>query len=80
VPAETAPRRHATFIGEQPMQEETAGALVRHVQTIESDVAALRQVLDAEELAVSDRQYLTRCFDLLDMELVAIRQYIDGLS
>ena len=62
------------------MLEETAGALVRHVQTIESDVAALRQVLEAEQLAVSDRQYLTRCFELLDMELVAIRQYIDGLS
>ena len=62
------------------MLEETAGALVRHVQTIESDVAALRQVLEAEQLALSDRQYLTRCFELLDMELVAIRQYIDGLS
>jgi hypothetical protein len=62
------------------MQEETTGALVRHVETIASDVAALRQALDSEQLGVGDRQYLSRCFDLLDMELVAIRQYIDGLG
>jgi len=61
------------------MQEDTAGAFVQHVTTIESGVAALRKAIDGEELAINDRQYLSRCFDLLDMELAAIRQYLDGM-
>jgi hypothetical protein len=61
------------------MQEETSGPLVSRVRAIEDDVSALRRTLEGEELATGDRQYLSRCFDLLDMELVAIRQYLDGL-
>jgi hypothetical protein len=38
-----------------------------------------RRALDDERLAVSDRQYLSRCCDLLEMELSALREYLDGL-
>ena len=55
-----------------------AAAIVR-VQSIHADVENLRRVIDAEELTVSDRQYLSRCFDLLEMELGAVRQYLGGL-
>jgi hypothetical protein len=61
------------------MDAETIGVVISRVQRIESDVDALRQTIDAEMLAVSDRQYLSRCFDLLNMELEALRQYIGGL-
>ncbi|HEX6639819.1 MAG TPA: hypothetical protein VF215_01835 [Thermoanaerobaculia bacterium] len=53
--------------------------LVR-VQVIASDVVALRRTIDGAELSVSDHQYLSRCFDLLTMELDALRQYLEGLS
>jgi hypothetical protein len=43
-------------------------------------VAGLRRVIDGEPLSVSDRQYLSRCFDLLGMELEAVRQYLGGLT
>ena len=50
------------------------------VQAIESDIVALRRTIDGEELSVSDHQYLSRCFDLLAMELDALRQYLHGLA
>ncbi|HEY0142144.1 MAG TPA: hypothetical protein VGF48_14690 [Thermoanaerobaculia bacterium] len=61
------------------MQAETVGALIQQVRAIEEQIRALRRTVDAEALAVSDRQYLSRCFDLLDMELGALGQYIDAL-
>ena len=58
----------------------TFRALIARLDAIQSEIGELRRVLDAEQLAVSDRQYVTRCFDLLTMELEALRQYLDGLT
>ncbi len=62
------------------MDAETIGAVISRVQAVESDVAGLRRVIDGEPLSVSERQYLSRCFDLLGMELEAVRQYLGGLT
>ncbi|HEV3485863.1 MAG TPA: hypothetical protein VG106_10670 [Vicinamibacterales bacterium] len=62
------------------MDAETIGAVIARVHGIESDVGALRRTIDAEQLSVSDRQYVSRCFDLLTMELDALRQYLRGLT
>ncbi|HEX6096267.1 MAG TPA: hypothetical protein VF432_08090 [Thermoanaerobaculia bacterium] len=62
------------------MNAETIGAVIVRVQAIEADIAALRRMIDGEALLVSDHQYLSRCFDLLTMELEAMRQYLQGLS
>lgn len=62
------------------MDAETIGGVLARVQAIESDVVALRRTIDGEELSVSDHQYLSRCFDLLTMELDAVRQYLHGLA
>lgn len=61
------------------MQAETIGAVITRVQAIESDVTQVRRMVDGQALAVSDRQYLERCFDLLDMEVRALLQYLGGL-
>ena len=50
------------------------------MQVIETDVAAIRQTVESEDLGTSDRRYLSRCFDLLDMELRALKQYLLGLG
>ena len=62
------------------MTAEMLATLVTRVQEIALDVASLRRMVDEQELAVSDRQYVSRCFDLLDMELGALRQYLDGMQ
>ena len=62
------------------MHAETIGGVLARVQAIESDIVALRRTIDGEELSVSDHQYLSRCFDLLTMELDAVRQYLHGLA
>ena len=62
------------------MDVEMIGAVIARVETIERDIGALRRTIDAEPLPVSDRQYLSRCFDLLHMELAAVRQYLGGLT
>ena len=62
------------------MDVETIGGVPARVQAIESDIVALRRTIDGEELSVSDHQYLSRCFDLLTMELDAVRQYLHGLA
>ena len=62
------------------MDAQTTGAVIARVQAIESDIGELRRTIDAEALSMSDRQYLDRCFDLLNMELEALRQYIGGLT
>jgi hypothetical protein len=61
------------------MNAETIEAVMTHMQAIESDIDGMRRAIDAESLAASDRQYLARCFDLLNMEVEALRQYIGGL-
>ncbi len=61
------------------MRDETAEALIARIRSIEADVGAMQAAVEAEELAPSQRQYLARCFDLLHMELAAVRIYIDGL-
>lgn len=62
------------------MDAETIGGVLARVQAIESDIVALRRTIDGEQLSVSDHQYLSRCFDLLTMELDALRQYLHGLA
>lgn len=62
------------------MQPETISEIVVRMRVIETDVAALRHSVESEQLAFSDRRYLSRCFDLLDMELRALRQYLVGLD
>lgn len=62
------------------MDAEAIGGVLVRVQAIESDIVALRRTIDGEELSVSDHQYLSRCFDLLAMELDALRQYLHGLA
>lgn len=54
-------------------------ASVAAVRSLERDVDALRRTIDAQKLSVSDRQYVSRCFDLLEMELDALRQFLGGL-
>jgi hypothetical protein len=62
------------------METATIGAVISRVEAVETDLAALRRTIAAEELSVSDHQYLSRCFDLLAMELDALRQYISALA
>jgi RNA polymerase-interacting CarD/CdnL/TRCF family regulator len=62
------------------MESETIGAAIAHLQSIATDISGLRRTLDAEGMSVSDRQYLSRCFDLLEMELAALREYLDGVA
>ena len=62
------------------MDAETIGGVLARVQAIELDIVALRRTIDGEELSASDHQYLSRCFDLLTMELDAVRQYLHGLA
>ena len=50
------------------------------VRTLEENVESLRRTLDGEDLATGDRQYLSRCFELLKMEVDALREYIEGLD
>lgn len=62
------------------MDAETIGGMIGRVHAIESDILALRRSIDGQQLSVSDHQYLSRCFDLLTMELDAVRRYLHGLS
>lgn len=61
------------------MEAETVEVVIIRVQSIEADIAALRRTVEAERLLASDRQYLARCFDLLDMELGVLREYLGGV-
>lgn len=49
------------------------------IMSMHDDVEVLRASIDAEPLAANQRQYLSRCFDLLHMEMTAVRNYIEGL-
>lgn len=62
------------------MESENIAAALLRVHSIHADVEVLRRSVNAEKLSVSDRQYLERCFDLLEMELVALQQYLGGLN
>ena len=57
-----------------------APGIISRVRTLEENVESLRRTLDGEDLATSDRQYLSRCFELLQMEVDALREYIEGLD
>jgi hypothetical protein len=79
VPAEEGSPPAREFFMERWMASETIGAVISRVATIESDIGGLRRTIDGEQLSVSDRQYVARCFDLLQMELEALREYLSGI-
>lgn len=62
------------------MRTETVDALLARIHSIETEVEVLQSTVDAERITESDRQYLARCFDLLHMELTAVRNYIAELG
>jgi RNA polymerase-interacting CarD/CdnL/TRCF family regulator len=62
------------------MEREAIHAAIARVQSVAADVSGLRRTLDGEGMSVSDRQYLSRCFELLEMELGALRQYLEGIT
>ena len=61
------------------MKPETVEALVGRIEAIEAEVGVLQSAVGGELLAPNQRQYLARCFDLLHMELAAVRDYIAEL-
>lgn len=62
------------------MNAKTINAVIAHVESIDAQVEVLRATLETEALAADQRQYLARCFDLLHIELSAVRSYIEGLQ
>jgi hypothetical protein len=58
------------------MRPETTDALTGRIRSIEAELDALQSAIAAEQLARSERQYLARCFELLHMELDAVRACI----
>ena len=58
---------------------ETTNAIIARIRWIETELKALRSTVDGEMLASSQRQYLARCFELLEMELTAVRTYLADL-
>jgi hypothetical protein len=63
----------------QHSRTEALADVLRHVETMAADVAAMRRTIVTQDLATSDLQYLCRCFDLLDLELGAVRDYVNGM-
>jgi hypothetical protein len=61
------------------MTREMVVGFVQRITMIERDVADLRHNVTVQELSMSDLRYLSRCFDLLKIELDALREYVDGL-
>lgn len=61
------------------MKAEIVETLTVRIEAIETEVALLQSMVEEEVLAPNQRQYLARCFDLLHMELAAVRSYIAGL-
>jgi hypothetical protein len=62
-----------------PIERETLHRTLAEVTTLATNVATLRRALDGEPLSTADRQYLSRCFDLIDLELAALREFVEGL-
>lgn len=58
------------------MDSPTLRAAILRTQEIETEIAELRRNVELEPLGPADLQYLTRCFDLLAMELLALRQFL----
>ena len=61
------------------MAPETMHALIARLRAIESDVRSLEVVIGEEQLAANDQKYVSRCFELLRIELGALRDYIGGI-
>jgi hypothetical protein len=59
------------------IDHETIAAAAVRLLTIEEEAAGLRRLLDNERMTPGDRAYLSRCFDLLDMEIRAVREFLD---
>ncbi|MGN6183665.1 MAG: hypothetical protein ACTHQM_08440 [Thermoanaerobaculia bacterium] len=62
------------------MTSDHVSSAIARLQSITTDVDALRRSLDEHDLALTDRQYLSRCFELLSMELGAVSDYLRGMS
>ena len=62
-----------------PITPEIADGLIARIRAIEADVDRLQATVAAEAFAANQQQYLARCFDLLHMELSAVRTYIAHL-
>jgi len=63
-----------------PMDSLTFRAAIARTHELESEIAELRRQIELEALGPADSQYLSRCFDLLAMELLALRQFITRLT
>lgn len=55
---------------------ETADALIERIRSLEAEVEVLQCTVEREPLSANQQQYLARCFDLLHMELTAVRTYV----
>ena len=62
-----------------PITPAIADGLIARIRSIEAEVETLQATIAAEPLATNQQQYLARCFDLLHMELSAVRTYIEDL-
>ena len=62
------------------MKPETVDTFIGRIEAIEAEVGLLQATMEGEGLAPSERQYLARCFDLLHIELAAVRSYIAALE
>ncbi len=62
------------------MNSDRWSPLLERVTGVESEIDSIRRSIEGEDLPPSDRQYVSRCFDLLDMELEALRQYLGALK
>lgn len=47
-----------------------------HMERIELEVELLRREIETTPLERSERQYVSRCFELLEIELRAVRQFL----
>jgi hypothetical protein len=61
------------------MNQETTADVLARLEELQRGVDALRRTVDGSRYAISDRQYLARCFDLLTMEMTALREYLAGM-
>ena len=60
--------------------EETMSTVEKRLEAIEGEAASLRELFEAAALSHGDRAYILRCFDLLEMELRAMRQFLVSLT
>ena len=62
-----------------PITPDTAERLIARIGSLETELDMLQAAIAAEPLAANQQQYLARCFDLLHMELTAVRTYVADL-